>query len=98
MPSVVRTSAPMGQTPVLRDWWTRAHLSAMSAISPAGQRYCRGQDGAIHSADVVAFLAHWWRDVPGRLVVIWDGAPRHRRQRIKACLATGAAQRLHLAR
>jgi hypothetical protein len=32
----VRTSAPRGETPVLRVPLTRDHLSAISAITPAG--------------------------------------------------------------
>jgi transposase len=47
---------------------------------------------------VVAFPAHLRREVPGRLVLIWDGAPMHRSQVIRAFLANGAAQRLHLER
>jgi transposase len=48
--------------------------------------------------DVVAFLAHLLREVPGRMVLIWDGAPIHRRHVIKEFLAHGAAPRLHLER
>ena len=39
LPSVVRTYAPVGQTPILREWWARDHLSAISAISPEGKLY-----------------------------------------------------------
>jgi transposase len=98
LPSVVRTYAPVGQTPVLREWYTRDHLSAISALSPAGKLYFRAQDHAMNSADVVAFLEHLLREVPGRMVVIWDGAPIHRSQLIKAFLANGAARRLHVER
>jgi hypothetical protein len=56
LPSVVRTDAPIGQTPMVLEWWTRAHLSAVSATSPEGKVYCHGQDGALNSADVIAFL------------------------------------------
>ena len=52
----------------------------------------------MNSADVVAFLEHLLREVPGRMVVIWDGAPIHRSQLIKAFLANGAARRLHVER
>ena len=55
----------------------------ISAISPRGTRYFHAQDHAMNSADVVAFLAHLLREVPGRLVIIWDGAPIHRSQVIK---------------
>jgi transposase len=98
LPSVVRTYAPVGQTPVLRDWWTRDHLSAISAISPAGKLYFHGQDHSCNSEDVVTFLEHLLREVPGRLLLIWDGAPIHRSHVIKDFLANGAAQRLHLER
>ena len=98
LPSVVRTYAPVGQTPILRDWWTRDHLSAISAISPEGKLYFHAQEGAINSADVVAFLEHLLREVPGRMIIIWDGAPIHRSRVIKEFLANGAAPRLHLER
>jgi transposase len=98
LPSVVRTYAPVGQTPILREWCTRDHLSAISAISPEGKLYFHSQDRALNSADVVAFLEHLLREVPGRMVVIWDGSPIHRSQTIKEFLANGAAQRLHLER
>jgi transposase len=88
----------VGQTPILREWYTRDHLSAISAISPEGQRYFHGQDQAINSDDVVAFLEHLLREVSGRLVVIGDGAPSQRSQVIRAFLAHGAAQRRHLER
>jgi hypothetical protein len=31
LPSVARTYVPMGQTPIVREWCTRDHLSAISA-------------------------------------------------------------------
>jgi transposase len=98
LPSVVRTDAPMGQTPILREWWTRDHLSAISAISPEGKLYVHCQDHALDSDDVVAFLEHLRREVPGRMVLIWDGSPIHRSHTIQAFLANGAAPRLHLER
>jgi transposase len=98
LPSVVHTYAPMGQTPILREWWTRAHLSAISAISPEGKLDCHGQDHAIDSSDLAALLEHLLREVTGRMVLIWDGSPIHRLHTIQAFLASGAAQRLHLER
>jgi transposase len=98
LPGIVRTYAPVGHTPILRNWWTRDHLSAISAISPEGKLYFHSQDHPINSEDVTAFLAHLLREVPGRTVILWDGAPIHRSQRIKDFLANGAAHRLHLER
>ena len=98
LPSVVRTYAPVGHTPILREWWTRDHLSAISALSSEGKLYFACQDHAIDSEDVVAFLEHLLREVPGRLVIIWDGAPIHRSHVIQAFLTNGAAHRIHLER
>jgi transposase len=95
---VVRTYAPVGQTPILREWWTRDHLSAISAISPEGKLYFHSQDRALDSVDVVAFLEHLLREVSGPMVLIWDGAPIHRSRVVQEFLANGAAHRMHLER
>jgi transposase len=95
---VVRTDAPIGQTPILREWCTRDHRSAISARSPEGQWSFHSQDRAINSAEVIAFLAHLRREVPGRMVMMWDGAPIHRSHAMQEFLATGASPRIHLER
>ena len=94
----MRTDAPVGQTPIVREWCTRDHLSAISAISPEGKRYFHSQDRAINSDDVVGFLEHLRREGPGQMVIIWDGAPIHRSHIIKEFLRRGASPRLHLER
>jgi transposase len=98
LPSVVRTYAPVGQTPIIHECYTRDHLSAISAISPGGKLYFHSQDHPITSDDVVGFLEPLLREVPGQMVIIWDGAPIHRSHVIQQFLARGAAQRLHLER
>jgi hypothetical protein len=94
LPSVVRTYAPVGHTPILRHWWTRDPLSAIRAIAPEGKRYVHCQGDALNSEHVGTFLEHLLREVPGRLVIIWDGSPIHRRHTIQGFLANGAAHRL----
>jgi hypothetical protein len=37
--------------------------------------YFHHQDHVINSEDMVAFLEHLLRGVPGHMVLIWDGAP-----------------------
>jgi transposase len=88
----------VGQTPVLHEWRTRDHLSAISAVSREGKLYFHSQDRALNSTAVVAFLEHLLREVPGQMVLVWDGAPIHRSHRIKEFLAHGAAHRIHLER
>lgn len=94
LPAVVRTYAPRGQTPVLREWLTRDHLSAISAISPGGALYLAVQDRALKGPDVVRFLEHLLDQAPGKLLVVWDGLPVHRSRAVKEFLAGGAAERL----
>ena len=98
LPSVVRTCAPTGQTFILWNSWTRDHLSAISTLSPGGKLYFHYQDHAINSEDMVAFLEHLLREVPGRMVLIWDGPPIHHSHTIQEFRANGAAQRLFLER
>jgi transposase len=95
---VARTYAPRGQTPILRVPLTKDHLSAISAITPEGKLYLMVQERAYHSEDVVRFLKHLLRLIPGKLLVIWDGAPIHKGQVIRDFLAAGGAKRIRLER
>jgi transposase len=47
---------------------------------------------------LVALLGHLLRQVPGRMLILWDGAPIRRSHAIQEFLATGAAHRVHLDR
>ncbi len=98
LPMAVRTYAPCGHTPVLRVKLTHDHLSAIGAITPAGQLLMQSQDHAYCAQDVVRFLRLLLRKLPGKLLVIWDGATIHRAQTIKDFLSRGAAKRIHLER
>jgi len=96
LPAVVHTYAPRGRTPVLRVPLTRDHLSVISAITPDERLFLQVQERAVRGPDVVRFLRHLLRHLPGRLLVIWDGAPIHRGHDVTDCLAAGAAARLAL--
>jgi transposase len=98
LPAIQRTYAPMGQTPVLSHTLTNDHLSAISGITSEGKLYMQLQEQAFRSEGVVRFLKHLLRHVPGKLLIIWDGAPIHRSQVIKDFLISGAARRIHLER
>jgi len=96
LPFVARTYAPRGQTPVLRAPLAHDHLSVISGITPTGRLFTRIQEDAFRGPTVVALLRQLLRQVRGKLLVIWDGAPIHRAQPIKDFLAAGAAVRLQL--
>jgi transposase len=98
LPAVLRTYAPTGQTPIIRHYLTNDHLSAISGITPDGKLYMQVREDAYKGDDIVCFLKHLLRQIPGKLLVIWDGSPTHRGQAVKNFLAGGAAKRLHLER
>jgi len=96
LPMVVRTYAPIGQTPVLHEELSRDHLSAMSGITLEGKLLMMEQERAFKGPDVVRFLRHALRRISGKLLVIWDGSPIHRSRAVKNFLSDGAAARLQL--
>jgi transposase len=98
LPSVVRTYAPRGQTPVLREQATRDHLSAISGVTPEGHLFVQAQDHAFSGAEAAAFLRHLTRHLSTRLLVIWDGNPIHRSKEVQAFLASEAGKDVHLER
>jgi transposase len=96
LPMVLRTYAPVGETPILHEHLSRDHLSAMSAITLDGKLYMIEQERAFKGEDVVHFLKHLMRQIPGKLLVIWDGSSIHRGRAVKDFLARGASQRLRV--
>ena len=85
-------------TPVLHVLLSRKHLSVISGITPAGQLLLQMQARSLRGPDVVRFLQHLLRHIPGQLLVSWDGAPIHRAQVVKDFLAQGGAARIWLER
>ena len=68
----------------------------MSAVTLGGRLYMTFQERAFKGGDAVRFLKHLMRQIPGKLLVIWDGSPIHRGRAVKDFLASGAASRLKL--
>jgi transposase len=106
LPSVVRTWARVGQTPVLKTPTRYEHLSVASAITTSGRLVTQVRGSTFNGEAIVGFLKHLLQEIPGKLVLVWDGARIHhcaieRRSRVeevKAFLKGGAAQRLRLIR
>jgi transposase len=96
LPMVVRTYAPVGRTPIPKENLTRDHLSAMSGVTLDRKLYIIEQERAFKGGDVVRFLKHLMRQIPGKLLEVWDGSPIHRGRAVKGFLASGAARRLQL--
>jgi hypothetical protein len=68
----------------------------MSAITLDGKLYMLEQERAFKGEDAVRFLKHLMRQIPGKLLIIWDGSPIHRGGAVKEFLASGAANRVQL--
>lgn len=97
LPAVVRTYAPIGQTPILHHTVTRDHRSLIGGLTLEGRLLLQGQERALRSTDVVRFLKHLLHHIAGKLLIIWDGASIHYGA-VKAFLCSGAASRITLVR
>jgi transposase len=86
LPGVVKTYAPKGLTPILREWQTRDHLSVMAGLTPDGRVYVLIRQESLNGLHTVEFLKHIMRHVGRKLLVIWDRSPIHRRTEIKQFL------------
>ena len=73
----MRTWAPRGQTPVLQYHFNWKVLSAIADIT-WWNFYFRLYRKTIRAPQVVDFLAHLLRHLPGRLLIIWDRSKTHR--------------------
>lgn len=50
--------------------------------------YFQIHSGSIKSPQVIEFLQHLQRHIPGKLLILWDGAPIHRSLLVKNHVAT----------
>jgi transposase len=76
-PTRVRTWAPRGQTPLLQETFNWKSLSIIGGLALL-RFYFQIHPGSIKGEQVVEFLRHLQRHLPGKLLVLWDGAPIHR--------------------
>src|SRR6266566_1595141 len=92
LPGSVKTYAPKGQTPVLREWLTRDHLSVMGGLTAQGQVYVLVREAALSGLQTIEFLVHLQRHAGERLLVIWDGSPIHRWGEVADFLGSNAGR------
>jgi hypothetical protein len=85
LPAVVRTYAPVGETPVLQAPTSYAHLSVISGVTESGKLYVHQQEKAYRGPAVVDFLEHLQRHIAGSILVVWDGASIHRLFGLSVC-------------
>lgn len=83
IPTLVRTWAPRGQTPVHRHWYRRDKVSVISGISLSPRRcrlglYYRLFPHNIRRLDVCEFLRHLMRHLKGPLIALLDNSRTHK--------------------
>ena len=61
LPGLVRTYAPQGRTPVIREKQTRDHLSVMGGMTPAGKLYTLARQESLNGLHTIEFLTHLLR-------------------------------------
>jgi transposase len=83
LPGLVRTYAPEGQTPIIREKQTRDHLSVMGGMTPEGKVYTLVRQDSLNGLHTIEFLIHLRRVAGERLLLIWDGSPIHRRTEVR---------------
>jgi transposase len=88
LPGVVKTYAPEGLTPVLREKQTRDHLSVIGGMTPTGRVYTLIRQESLNGLHCIEFLLHLLRVAGERLLVIWDGSPIHRRVEVQEFVAS----------
>jgi transposase len=88
-PTVRRTLAPRGETPILRSWDRHDRISAISAITVSPKRRRVGlyfrllpDDTNIRGDDVVAFLRELRRQLPVPMTILWDRGNVHDRSKV----------------
>ena len=98
LPMVVRTYAPVGKTPISSMRISHEITFRLWAASPSRRQTLHLRAGAslLKGEDALRFLKHLMRQIPGKLLVIWEGSPIHRGRALKDFLASGASPRLQL--
>ena len=77
LPTVVRTWAPIGQTPILKAKISRSKYNTIAAMTTDGRMFTYLDKKSFHSEGVIRFLRHMLSLLPGKVLLIWDNASTH---------------------
>jgi transposase len=92
IPTVRRTWAPRGQTPLVHHRYRHDKVSAISAVTVSPTRHHCGLYAHFHLAnithvEVAIFLRELLRHLAGPIIVVWDGGTIHRGAAVRHLLA-----------
>lgn len=87
-PTVKRTWAPRGETPIIQSagsWKTRTAIGLI-ACTPKGKRarfFLKIVRGSAKVPDFISMLKHLKRHIRGKVFLVWDGLPGHRSKAVR---------------
>lgn len=90
-PSVRRTWAPRGKTPIIVSaggWKTRTIAGAIAckANGYAPRLFLRIVRGTMRAPEAIRLIKNLRRHIRGKVILVWDGLPAHRAKLVKAYL------------
>jgi transposase len=82
IPTVQRTGAPVGDTPIIRYRYNHARISVIGGLSISPQRRRLGLYFRLHAKNIARdavqdFLWYLLKHLRGHVIVVWDGAAIH---------------------
>lgn len=82
IPTVRRTWAPVGQTPIIHHRYNHARISVIGGLSISPKRHRLGFYFRLHAKNIAGdeveeFLWYLLKHLRGHVFVIWDGASIH---------------------
>ncbi len=91
IPTVRRTWAPCGETPIVWHRYRHDRISAISAVTVSFRKqhiglYFHLHQENISQAEVVIFLGYLLRQIRGPIVLLWDGGSIHTGEQTQAFL------------
>jgi transposase len=100
-PTVAKTWAPVGKTPIVQHLDRRDRVSAISAITVSPRRrrfnlYFQLHLKNIRQQEACTFLRHLLRHLRGHVYLLWDGGPPHTGRLVRNLARR--VPRLHLVR
>jgi transposase len=88
------TWSTLGESPVFRALLTHDHLSVISALTGDGRLYLLAHRESIKATQVIGFLRHLLRWIPGPMLILWDGGKIHKAREMQEFLQLDRKERL----
>ena len=95
-PTVGRTWARIGLTPVIRVTGNRGSVNVISAVSLGGKLLFKVPKGNVNSDEFINFLKQILREVPRkRILMVLDRGPSHRSKKVASFVESTGRLELH---